>query len=321
MFSLIESLTKQFFKKSNSSINSNTVEIPVISDDNNLSETTIAPERTDFIIEESDYNDMHISNMHRKSTTANNPHYLSDNFLSKTYSFCNEDTSTINVHLCMVYLDDSCKYDEEALPFLKFLFEYRNEELVFPSILLQCATVSDIETYLLNSCLKLFLEFFVIEGHINSKIGNNLQEMYKGFKEVSSNEIIVVFDISEFVNILLRPSKDAVWLILDDLTNETLMISPIAVDFINKNPLMNTLYNDLNEEFERPVSLYLWNIASNEFMLKSDKSEWVEPRSYHYKLGRFYYFTNIKTFSINYRKYAVFLKNVKQLSDMNYPKK
>jgi hypothetical protein len=106
-------------------------------------------------------------------------------------------------------------------------------------------------------------------------------------------------------------------MILDDFTNPVLPISPKVLQFFGENKYMREIRDPLNSLVETPKSMYLYDQVNYRFMMKSEKSEWLEPRSFHPIYGNFYYFKSLNNISLSenpqviesYRKCAVFLNN------------
>ena len=220
------------------------------------------------------------------------------------------------------------------------------------------------DTYFHNECKKRVLDFFVIEGLLSrtGDFGELLNKSYRGFKEIADGELVAVFDITSFLNIPLRTSKNPVWMILDDFTKVsgieyvgyrgnsiersykefenpvlsfsvlhskdengsqatqamiTPVISPKVLQFFGENTYMKQIRDPLNNLVETPKSMYLYDQVRSRFMKKSEKSEWLEPRSFHPIYGNFYYLkalNNVGSFENprvieSYRKCAVFLNN------------
>jgi hypothetical protein len=278
-------------------------------------------------------------------------HYLHGDNLSQSYDVClNKSTATVVVHICMVGMDFQCSYSGEHLPFLRFLMEYGPSTIDFPKCQIMCHTGGDdseskmdeMDTYFHNECKKRVLDFFVIEGQTQmasppefpripsnyvfrntSQLSNGgdfgelLNKSYRGYKEIGEGELVAVFDITDFLNIPLRKSKNSGWMVLDDFDNQVLKISPKALQFFRENKYMREIRDPLNNLVEPPKSMYLYDLVYSRFMMKPEKSEWLEPRSFHTSYGNFYYFKSLNNISLSenpqivesYRKCVVFLKN------------
>jgi hypothetical protein len=80
---------------------------------------------------------------------------------------------------------------------------------------------------------------------------------------------------------------------------------------------MGEIRDPLNNLVETPKTMYLYDPVYSRFMPKSEKSEWLEPRSFHPIYGNFYYLKSLNNISSSenpqilesYRKCVVFLKN------------
>jgi len=254
----------------------------------------------------------------------------------------------------MVGVDFQCNYSGEHLPFLRFLMEYGPSTVDFPKCELMCSDGSadiddskneEMDTYFQNECKKRLLDFFVIEGQFENigDFGELLNKSYRGYKEIAeieqssdslllrnpgsglestlpptppSKEIVVVFDITNFLNIPLRTSSNPAWIILDDLENQVLPISPKVLQFFRETEYMKQIRDPLNNLVELPKSMYLYDANNSRFMVKSERSEWLDSRSFHPTYGSFYYFKSLNIGANEnpqvietYRKCVVFLKN------------
>jgi hypothetical protein len=281
-------------------------------------------------------------------------HYLHGDNLAQTYDFClNKSSVAITVHICMVAMDFQCNYSGEHLPFLRFLMEYGSSTIDFPKCEIICNMAADasenrslqnvgsphifssnanendeskydeMDTYFHNECKKRMLDFFVIEGQTSkmADFGERLNKSYRGYKEMREGELVVVFDITDFLNIPLRTSRNPGWMILDDFENRVLPISPKVLQFFRETEYMKQIRDPLNNLVETPKSMYLYDFVQSRFMMKAEKSEWLEPRSFHPTYGNFYYLKSLNNLSSienpqiveSYRKCAVFLKNYADL--------
>jgi len=317
-------------------------------------------------------------------------HYLHGEQLSKTYDFCSGSPSTpLIVHICMVGVEFQCNYDDDHLPFLRFIMEntasikqpihtitdelsddissqdnssledniattptisggygspshddipdlqsllvedqpqpssipvdivpsQKDAIITFPQCHINCISEdkdNTMESYFQNECKKRVLDFFAIEGYFTKTddFGERLNKSYRGYKEIGEGEIVAVFDITSFMNIPLRKSKNPIWIVVDDLLAKVLPISPKVFEFFEQNPYMKEIRDTLNTPVEIPKTAYLYNIETSQYMTQSDKSDWIDPRSHHKTYGSFYYFklSGDGTFNTN-RKSIVFLKN------------
>jgi hypothetical protein len=284
-------------------------------------------------------------------------HYLHGDNLAQSYDVClNKSTATVVVHICMVGMDFQCSYSGERLPFLRFLMEYGPSTIDFPKCQIMCHTIDydndgeskmdEMDTYFHNECKKRVVDFFVIEGqtpmasplefpHIPENVvrrntsqlskkgdfGELLNKSYRGYKEIGDGELVVVFDITDFLNIPLRKSRNPGWMVLDDFEDQVLSISPKVLQFFGENKYMREIRDPLNNLVETPKSMYLYDPVYSRFMMKAEKSEWLEPRSFHPSYGNFYYLNSLNNVSMSenpqilesYRKCVVFLKNYADL--------
>lgn len=249
-------------------------------------------------------------------------HYLHRNNLAQSYDFCG--TSELTVYIFMFGIDFQCNYLGERLPFLKFLVEYNTMMFEFPKCEIMCHADSDdsrkteMEIYFQNECKKKVLNFFAIEGKLSDfdDFGEHLHRLTIGYKEISEKHIVCVFDISSLLHIPLRNTKNGHWLVVDDLENQVLPISTEILQFFRENSYMKQIYDPLNNLVETPKTSYLYNLKHQRFMVKAEKSKWLEPRSFHPSYGNFYYLKQLSTIpyetmqtKTSYRKCVVFLKN------------
>jgi hypothetical protein len=185
----------------------------------------------------------------------------------------------------------------------------------FSQFSFQCTHTDDIESQFQNECMKQFLDLVVVETSITSQTGEQLKELYKGYVEIGENEIVVIFDISHFQHLPLKSTKTPIWMIEYDILQNSFPISPLTKDFLNKNNYIAKVKEIVHSKGEPPKSAYLYNMEKKQYMLRSNKSEWLEARSYDAKYGPFYYLKymnsrDITQFIKDYRKCAVFMKNM-----------
>jgi hypothetical protein len=202
--------------------------------------------------------------------------------------------------------------------------EYGASTIGFPKCEILCSTpetenaTAQMDTYFHNECMKRMLDFFVIEGQFTQEADftKRLNNSYRGYTEIGEGELVAVFDITGFLNMPLRKRQNPAWIVLDDILNPVLPLSPKVLQFFKDNEYMKEIRGPLNNVIETPKSLYLYDTVAQRFMEKSVKSEWIEPRSFHNTYGNFYYFKSLKLSpsenpQVNeaYRKCVVFLKN------------
>jgi len=333
MFAALEAIKNTFFsiKPGPSTVANQVDAITSIVDDDNDSTTDpiidqpepIATTETEQVFDKRPYT---VTNL--ISGEPEDFHYLQGENLSQSYDFCLNKSTAVKIHICMVGLDFHCNYSGEHLPFLRFLMEYGQTTIDFPKCEIMCNSAHDsqpdeaknaeMDVYFHNECKKRLLDFFVIEGQLKKMgdVGELLKKSYRGYKEIGEGEIVTVFDITSFLNIPLRKSANPVWMVLDDLENQVLPFSPKIVQFFKENEYMKQIRDPLNNLVETPKSLYLYDQTNNMFMMKSEKSEWLDARTLHPIYGNFYYFKPM-TMSLSetpqvlnaYRKCIVFLKN------------
>jgi hypothetical protein len=262
--------------------------------------------------------------------------YLSKEYLSQTYDFCKDENTKLNVHVCMLSINNNCSFDGEPLPFLSFLVNYSEQSEINPVLSVdspilsknnsidkvfgfsqfsfQCTHTEDIESRFHNECMKQFLDLVVIETSITDETGEQMKELYKGYVEIGENEIVVIFDISQFQHLPLKSTKTPIWVIEYDILQSSFPISSFTKDFLNTNNYISKVKEIVHSKVNPPKSLYLYNMEKKQYMLRSNKSVWLEARSYDAKYGPFYYFKymnsrDVTPFITKYRKYAVFMKN------------
>jgi hypothetical protein len=144
-----------------------------------------------------DINSYKVLNM--KTRVIEDFHYLHGEHLGHSYDFCKNDREVLKIHLCMVGMDLRCNYDDEYLPFLRFLMRYSSEmnAVEFPTCEVVCSTKMTkdgyMDTYFHNECKKLFLDFFIMEEQLkNIKIDQLFSKLYRGYIDISDDEIVVI---------------------------------------------------------------------------------------------------------------------------------
>ena len=193
----------------------------------------------------------------------------------------------------------------------------------FPQCHINCISEDKdftMENYFQNECKKRVLDFLAIEGYFtkNEDFGERLNNSYRGYKEIGEGEIVVVFDITSFMNIPLRKSKNPIWIVVDDLLVKVLPISPKVFEFFEKTPYMKEIRDPLNNPVEIPKTVYLYNMETSQYMTQSETSDWIEPRSRHDTYGFFYYFKLSGNWKVNTnKKCIVFLKNYADFLENN----
>jgi hypothetical protein len=333
MFAALEAIKNTFFsiKPVTSTVANQVDAITSIVDDDNDSTTEpiidqSEPIATTETVEVFDKRPYIVTNL--ASGEPEDFHYLQGENLSQTYDFCLNKTSVVKIHICMVGLDFQCNYSGEHLPFLRFLMEYGQTIIDFTKCEIMCnseqasepdeSKIAEMDIYFHNECKKRLLDFFVIEGQLEKMgdVGELLNKSYLGYKEMGEGQLVAVFDITSFLNIPLRKSANPVWIVLNDLENQVLPFSPKVLQFFKENEYMKQIRDPLNNLVETPKSLYLYDTENTKFMMKSEKSEWLDARSLHPIYGNFYYFKPLTIGKSEtpqvlnaYRKCVVFLKN------------
>ena len=268
-----------------------------------------------------DSNSYKVLNM--KTHVTEEFHYLHGEHLAHSYDFCKNDKEVLKVHLCMVGMDLRCNYDDEHLPFLRFLMRYSSEmnTVEFPTCEVVCSAKmtkdGHMDTYFHNECKKLFLDFFIMEEQLkNIKIDQLFSKLYRGYIDISDDEIVVVFDITEFLQFPITRSNQPCWIVVDDFVQNNIPFSSTVVQFFEEREYMKDIRDSQNNSVSIPKSMYLYNMEEDRFMLQSEKSDWIEPRSYDATYGNFYYMKFMKSREIElqkgfdrFRKCIVFQKN------------
>ena len=239
--------------------------------------------------------------------------YLHENRLAKEYT-CYD---TKNIHICTFAMNHSCSYQEDPLPFLQFLLAPSENKWVFPHFQFQCSQQLDFENtqnYFLNACIKCMLDSFVIEGHLNKL--ENINKLYRGYIECGENDIVVVFDMTSFVDFMLR--KQTMWFIVSEVSNQNI-VSSFVSDFFGKHAYMTRVETQHNVVMELPHMLYLYDVERREHM--KHPLTLLEPRSFHPLYGHFYYFVkeHPEGSPQQYVRCAVFMENITVVDEESEP--
>ena len=239
--------------------------------------------------------------------------YLHENRLAKEYT-CYD---TKNIHICTFAMNHSCSYQEDPLPFLQFLLAPSENKWVFPHFQFQCSQQLDFENtqnYFLNACIKCMLDSFVIEGHLNKL--ENINKLYRGYIECGENDIVVVFDMTSFVDFMLR--KQTMWFIVSEVSNQNI-VSSFVSDFFGKHAYMTRVETPHNNVVESPRMLYLYDVERHTHM--KHPLTLLEPRSFHPSYGHFYYFVkeHPEGSPQQYVRCAVFMENITVVDEESEP--
>jgi hypothetical protein len=239
--------------------------------------------------------------------------YLHENRLAKEYT-CYD---TKNIHICTFAMNHSCSYQEDPLPFLQFLLAPSENKWVFPHFQFQCSQQLDFENtqnYFLNACIKCMLDSFVIEGHLNKL--ENINKLYRGYIECGENDIVVVFDMTSFVDFMLR--KQTMWFIVSEVSNQNI-VSSFVSDFFGKHAYMTRVETQHNVMMELPHMLYLYDVERHTHM--KHPLTLLEPRSFHPSYGHFYYFVkeHPEGSPQQYVRCAVFMENITVVDEESEP--
>ena len=230
--------------------------------------------------------------------------YLHENRLDKEYTCYGTKT----IHICTFAMNHSCSYQEDPLPFLQFLLSPSENKWVFPHFQFQCSQhleYENVQMYFLNECTKHMLDSFVIEGHLQEM--ENMSKLYRGCIECGEQDVVVVFDMTQFVELTLR--QQTMWFIASEVTNQNL-VSSFVRDFFGKYAYMTRIETQHNIVMELPRLLYLYDVEKREHV--KHPLTMLEPRSFHPSYGHFYYFVKEHPPGSpqQYVRCAVFMENV-----------
>ena len=236
--------------------------------------------------------------------------YLHENRLDKEYACY----GTKNIHICTFVMNHGCSYQEDPLPFLQFLLIPSENKWVFPHFKFQCSQQLDFENalnYFINVCTNCMLNSFVIEGHLQEM--ENIVNLYRGYIECGENDVVVVFDMTSFMEFKLR--QQAIWFLVSEVANQNL-VSSFVSDFFGKHGYMTRIETQHNVVVELPRMLYLYHVERREHV--KHPLTMLEPRSFHPSYGHFYYF--VKEHPVGspqqYVRCAVFMENVTVIDEV-----
>ena len=144
------------------------------------------------------------------------------------------------------------------MPFLQFLMDANTKS--FPTMEFSCSldNLENVDVYFKNECLKKCLEYFAIEENITPEFLEIMKIINNGFLEIDENNIVVVFDLSNFLKIPLRYSKYPLWIGVDEIEQ----MSDFTKSVFAKYEYLKTLKTSENDEVETPRILYLYNVAN-----------------------------------------------------------
>ena len=236
--------------------------------------------------------------------------YLHENRLDKEYACY----GTKNIHICTFAMNHSCSYQEDPLPFLQFLLMPSENKWVFPHFQFQYSQQLDFDNaqnYFINACINCMLRSFVIEGHLQEM--ENIVKLYRGYIECGENDVVVVFDMTPFMELKLR--QQAIWFLVNEVTNQNL-VSSFVRDFFGKYAYMTRIETQHNVVMELPRLLYLYDVERREHM--KHPLTMLEPRSFHPSYGHFYYFVKEHPPGSpqQYVRCAVFMENVTVIDEV-----
>jgi hypothetical protein len=227
-------------------------------------------------------------------------YYLHNYPLHKEYTHSGEKT----VNLCIFAINTSCHFQDEPRPFLQFVLQKQT----FPSIMFRSAENVDgeqLQIQFQNDCFNAVLDFFVIEGSFDSDIEESMSTCYRGFIERGDGSLVAVYDMTNFMNLPFRTTKNPYWSVLSEIR---LTESPVK-QFFEKYKYMAQLQTSDYMNVAEPFLLYLYNIETGEYIQTSGQRSMIEPRSYYAPYGKFYYFVEQPPASGNPRKCVVFIEN------------
>ena len=253
------------------------------------------PDRTDSPATENTYYYQNKETSHYQEY-----YYLHDYPLHKEYTYSGEKT----VNLCIFAINTSCHFQGEPRPFLQFVLQ----DQTFPSIVFRSAENVDgeqLQIQFQNECLNTVLDLFVIEGSFDSDIEDSMSNCYRGFIERGDGSLVAVYDMTNFMNLPFRTTKNPCWSVLSEIR---LTESPVK-QFFEKYKYMAQLQTSDYMNVAEPFLLYLYNIETGEYIQESDQCSLIEPRSYYAPYGKFYYFVEQPPASGNARKCVVFIEN------------
>jgi len=257
--------------------------------------------------------------MNKKTHEHYTFHYLNDNKLNKLFGFCSDSNIYVyKVHFCMFAVNGSCRnIDGTPIPFLQFLMDSNTKS--FPMTKFSCSldNLENVDVYFKNECLKKCLEYFAIEENITPEILEIMKTINNGFLEINDNDIVVVFDLSDFLKLPLRYSKSPLWIGV----NEIEQMDHFTKYVFAKYKYLKTLKTSENDVVEPPRILYLYNVVNGTYIEKTqqDAVTIVDNRTLHPVYGNFHYFIEVppEASSELYLKYSVFEENVIDLTNKN----
>lgn len=256
-------------------------------------------------------------------------HYINDR-LNRTFGSCMDyDSMKYKIHFCIFAINDTCEINGYKLPFLKFVFENKDNLFVFPTIEFNCPhkqTIDkkpievDDDIYFKNECIKKLLDVFEID-----KIDEPMMEkIYKGFLEFDENNIFVVFDFTYIKSIVFKTEESKSflffstkvekyeWGIIDEIRKKEIQKIPIenlVLDFFQKYRYMNEIKTDNRSLLSIPSSLYLCKYENNSYKnITETFNTNYEKRSMHPHLG-FFYFFSVEQLQKDAKRYAIFSEN------------
>ena len=214
----------------------------------------------------------------------------------ESYVYINDDLSRdVGLHrdLNLEYNLSICIYKinhELRTPFLEFYFVKKDGFYQFPETKITFNSIpenADIDTYFLDECSRLY-------NSKSDKPNENISEIYKGFVDVGSNNIIAVFEnpdftqstINETVDVLETTSENpqkenvnvlekapvsnneniqeqSIWAILDEIViKKRILDIPIKdyiIEMFYEYKVLNNIKDSTNFPIEKPIILYQCN--------------------------------------------------------------
>lgn len=278
----------------------------------------------------------------------------------ETYVYINDDLSRdVGLHrdLNLEYNLSICIYKinhELRTPFLEFYFEKKDGFYQFPETTITLNNIpenSDIDTYFLDECSRLY------NSTPLKKPNENISEIYKGFVDVGSNNIIAVFENPDFtqsttsenpqeenVDVLENApvsnnentQDEYIWAILDEIIIKTRILDipfkQYIIDMFNEYNVLNNIKDSTNFPIEKPIILYQCNGTYknyennyyNENEHRSKSISILDERVENDIFGNIYLFS-IEPLEYNnlskIKRYAAFINNtLYMLNDTNVTK-
>jgi hypothetical protein len=245
----------------------------------------------------------------------------------------------INIALYLYTICDS----NYITPFISVLQKYTNDNYDFPQFryIPEIHNKEDEHHYhnhILEHCLRQLYTIFDIkptEG-TNSDIFHKRNLCYKGYLELDADNIVMVIDVSSYLNqfqdfeiqlskLFLKGTNppELKWVIIDELTKkltDNIPIAPVFTDFLlsENHSFLKTIQID-GKTITNPKLLYNCTIEDNKFntiLNKTDNIKLIAELAQHPQLGQMYFFSDkiisnesMEIDTVN--RYVVYVQNVK----------